>query len=116
MFHIIENWFMVPWVDCWMIAEKTGESKRKDGTVKTEWSNQIYMSTPESALKVFARDYVRLRASRSGATGELKDLMMFLSSEYEKLSARIDEAVAWSKERRDTGERNEDESSERAED
>ena len=96
--HIIDDWFLTPDTYSWMIARKAGESKIQgsDRTYPT-WQNQIYMDTPENVLKAWTRDYIRMRALENDMKGELKDFMIFLSSEYKRLAEHVDRALEQAK-------------------
>lgn len=97
MFHIIEDWYLVPDTYSWMIARKIGEKKGSTGNITPKWANEKYLETPEQAMQVFINEYVRARARSEGAQGELADLLIFLSSEYKRVSDNVSLALAWAK-------------------
>ena len=92
MFHIIDDWYIVPDTYCWMICRLAGSRIRR-GKEENDWRDQTYYSSPEEALNAFARNYVREACAKAGG-GELSDLMSVLSSEHEKLQKCIENAFA----------------------
>lgn len=92
MFHIIDDWYIVPDGYCWMVGRKVGVSVSK-GIESPKFKDQIYQKDPADALKSFCSVYAR-RSAQKRSGGELSDLVIILSSEYEKLQKCIENAFA----------------------
>ena len=92
MFHIIDDWDIMPDDYCWMIARKVG-SQNIRGIEYPKFKDEIYQKTPEDALRSFCSVYAR-KSVNTRETGELSDLVSILSSEYKNLRVCIENAFA----------------------
>ena len=97
MFHIIDDWYIMPDDYSWMVARKVGMKKGSTGNLTPQWRDSKWHKEPEDALRAFTSAYIRDRARSSGAQGELGDLLIFLSSEHKRLEECLDQALAWAK-------------------
>lgn len=92
MFHIIDDWYIVPDSYSWMVGRKVGTTKIK-GVEYPEFKDEIYHRKPEDALKSFCIIYAR-NSAKQRAEGTLLDLVNILSSEYKMLEQHIDTVLA----------------------
>lgn len=88
MFHIIDDWYIVPDDYSWMVGRKVG-SHTINGVEYPKFKDEIYYRKPEDALKSFCIKYARNNAKQR-AEGTLLDLVNILSSEYKMLEQHID--------------------------
>lgn len=91
MFHIIDDWYIMPDDYSWMVARKVGTRKIR-GVEYPVFKDEVYYKRPEDALKAFCIVYAR-KSVNQRVEGTLLDLVNILSSDYEKLQVHIDNVL-----------------------
>ena len=91
MFHIVDDWYIMPDDYSWMVGRKVGTNKIK-GVDYPAFKECIYHNKPEDALKSFCIKYAR-NSVKQRTEGTLLDLVNILSSEYEKLQVHVDNVL-----------------------
>ena len=97
MFHIIDDWVIVPDKWCWMLARYKGIRTDKNGKEERVLESCSYHVSVEKALNAMTDICVR-EACGNVREGELKDLLITISSECKRLSQAVSDALSWARE------------------